>query len=224
LGYRRIDTAGARAVAPEDAATVLPSGVSKPRMTDLYSLSDRELTEAVLGGVPGAFERVVREHQTLCWHIAFKLTRDREEAYDLCQDIFLRVHLYLHQYRHDSALKTWIGRVAYTCALRHMERRRMPLEVEVAGEAGDAGIDAAVAEDDVHEQTSRAQIGSILHAHMRRLPPVQGLLLTLYHLDGLSIAEIASMTGMSDGNIKSHLSRGRARLRDSLATTLGARQ
>ena len=73
--------------------------------------SDRALVAAVLAAEPGAFERLVREHQTLCWHIVLRLVRDPEDARDLCQEAFLRVHRHLHQYRFDCALKTWIGRV-----------------------------------------------------------------------------------------------------------------
>jgi RNA polymerase sigma-70 factor (ECF subfamily) len=56
---------------------------------------------------------------------------------------------------------------------------------------------------------------------MNELPPIQSLLITLYHLDELSIPEIATMTGLPSGTIKSYLARGRARLRDALASTLG---
>lgn len=190
---------------------------------DHSPLSDRQLVRAVLDEVPGAFERLVREHQPLCWHIAYKLTRDREDARDLCQEIFLKVHRHLRQYRSESALGTWIGRIAYHCALRHMERRRLPIDCELPADDEAAGIEAMASAEDVHERASQAQIDAIVHAHIKRLPPVQGLLLTLYHLDGFGISDIAAMTGMPDNTIKSHLARGRARLRDGLAITLGVR-
>ncbi|NOT87132.1 MAG: sigma-70 family RNA polymerase sigma factor [Lysobacter sp.] len=186
-------------------------------------MSDRALVDAVLAGTRGAFERLVREHQTVCWHIVLKLVRHPEDARDLCQDVFLRVHRCLHQYRYDSSLKTWIGRIAYTCALRHLERRRMALERELAGDDGADAIDAIDSGEDVHAQASQAQIDAIVQMQMRRLPPIQGLLLTLYHLDELTIPEITAMTGLPSGTVKSHLARARARLRDALAITLGER-
>jgi len=60
---------------------------------------DRALVTAVLGGEPGAFERLVREYQGLCWHIVQRMVRHPEDARDLCQDAFLRVPQCLHQYR-----------------------------------------------------------------------------------------------------------------------------
>src|SRR3569832_1840634 len=88
---------------------------------------DREMVEAVLARRPRAFEKLVRQFQGLCWHIVQRMVRDPDDAHELCQDTFMRVHRYLHQYRFDSALKSWIGRVAYTVALRHLEKKRIPL-------------------------------------------------------------------------------------------------
>lgn len=183
--------------------------------------ADRELVEATLAGRPGAFERLVRTHQTLCWHIVLKLVRDPEDARDLCQEVFLRVHRSLHQYRFDSALATWIGRIAYTRALRYLETRRIPLERELGGEDGEAALERIAASDDPQGAAAQTQAETLLQAKMQTLPPIQSLLITLYHLDELSIPEISAMTGLPSGTIKSYLARGRARLRDALTPTLG---
>jgi RNA polymerase sigma factor (sigma-70 family) len=96
-------------------------------MDDIRSSPDRDLVDAVLANRPGAFERLIREYQGLCWHIIQRMVRNPEDARELCQDTFLRVHQCLHQYRYESALKSWIGRVAYTIALRHLQHKRIPL-------------------------------------------------------------------------------------------------
>jgi RNA polymerase sigma factor (sigma-70 family) len=206
------------------AATVSPYDVSIDAMTDSeHKYSDRALVDAVLAGTPGAFEHLVRDHQALCWHIVLKLVRDPEDARDLCQDTFLRVHRHLHQYRFDSALKTWVGRVAYSVALRHLERRRIPLDAVPDEDGAVRALDAVASSEDVQSQVGQAQIDAIVRRHMGRLPPIQSLLLTLYHLDEFTIPEISATTGLPPGTIKSHLARARARLRDTLAMTLGER-
>src|SRR5690348_17734917 len=96
---------------------------------------DRDLVDAVLRGAPGAFERLVRDYQGLCWHIVQRMVRHPEDARELCQEAFLRVHQCLHQYRHDAPLKAWIGQVAYSVAKRHLERKRIPV-AEDADEEG----------------------------------------------------------------------------------------
>jgi RNA polymerase sigma factor (sigma-70 family) len=186
-------------------------------------ITDRELVEETLTGRPGAFERLVRTHQALCWHIVLKLVRNPEDARDLCQDVFLRVHRSLNQYRFDSSLATWIGRIAYRRALRHLESRRIPLDREFGGEEGEAALERIEGGEDPGVEAEGRQIDALVQLQMRRLPPIQSLLLTLYHLDEMTIPEISAMTGLPPGTIKSYLARGRARLRDALAITLGER-
>ncbi|MFI4959478.1 MAG: RNA polymerase sigma factor [Lysobacterales bacterium] len=182
--------------------------------------ADRELADAVLAKRPGAFERLVREYQGLCWHIIQRMVRNPEDARELCQDTFLRVHQCLHQYRGESALKSWIGRVAWTIALRHLQHKRIPLvdnadagEGSLLDNLGDGfDLEAACAD----EETMRH-----LHAAIESLPPLQRTLLTLYYLEETSIPEIARITGLASGTIKSHLFRSRLRLRGTLETRTG---
>jgi RNA polymerase sigma factor (sigma-70 family) len=184
--------------------------------------TDRELVEAVLANQPGAFERLVREYQGLCWHILQRLVRQPEDARDLCQETFLRVHQQLHQYRFDSALKSWIGRVAYSIGLRHLERARIALIEPGASE--DEGTDLLDSIDDgfdLEAAFADAELVRHLHAAIESLPPLQRLLLTLYHLDELSIPEISQITQLAGGTIKSHLFRTRLQLRHVLDSKLG---
>ena len=182
--------------------------------------ADRALVEAVLAGAPGAFERLVREYQGLCWHVIDRMVRQPEDTRELCQEAFLRVHQALHQYRGDSALKSWIAQVAYSVAKRHLEKKRIP----IADAGDDDGL--ALAErvgDGFDLETATADDDAVAHLHaaIERLPPLQRTLLTLYHLDEMTIAEIATVTGLAEGTIKSHLFRTRKQLRERLEAPLG---
>ena len=75
---------------------------------------DAQLVTAVLARAPGAFERLVARHQALVWHLVYRMVQHPEDARELCQDVFFRVHERLGQFRAESSLATWIGRVAYT--------------------------------------------------------------------------------------------------------------
>ena len=184
--------------------------------------ADRALADAVLAGVPGAFERLVRDYQGLCWHVIDRMVRHPEDTRELCQEAFLRIHQALHQYRGDSALKSWIAQVAYSVAKRHLEKKRIPLAepvfdgdgaslVEQVGDGFD--LEATVAEEDAVAH---------LHAAIETLPPLQRTLLSLYHMEELSIADISRATGLAEGTIKSHLFRSRRQLRVLLEPHMGA--
>lgn len=181
---------------------------------------DRVLVDAVLARRAGAFERLVAEHQGLCWHIIQRLVRHPEDTRELCQDAFLRVYQYLHQFRYESSLKSWIGRVAYAVALRHLEKKQVPL----VDTARDEECDPLMQEGDgfdLESAWSDAELRGHLHAAIDALPPLPRMLLTLYHLDELAIPEIAQISGLPPGTIKSHLFRSRLRLREVLQTRLG---
>lgn len=181
--------------------------------------SGSHLVDAVLSGRPGAFERLVREYQGLCWHIILRLVRNPEEARELCQETFLRVHRCLRQYRHESSLKSWIGRVAYSIALRHLERKRIPL----AGADDDGYALLENVSDDFDLEGACVDEETVRHLHeaIEALPPLQRMLLTLYHLEEVPIPEIARITGLAGGTIKSHLFRSRLRLRNALEARSG---
>lgn len=182
---------------------------------------ERALVAAVLAGAPGAFERLVREYQGLCWHVVQRMVRHPEDTRELCQEAFLRVHRYLHQYRFDAALKSWIAQVAYSVAKRHLERRRIPL-AEAPGEGGLSLAESVGDGFDLESATVDADSHRHLHAAIEALPPLQRTLLTLYHFEELPIPEIARITGLAEGTIKSHLFRSRRQLRAVLEPRLGA--
>lgn len=183
--------------------------------------ADRALVEAVLANRAGAFEQLVRDYQGLCWHIIQRMVRHPEDTRELCQEAFLRVHRYLHQYRFDSPLKSWIGQVAYSVAKRHLERKRIALVDPVGDEDGLSLLDNIGDGGDLQQEHVQADDERELHAAIERLPPLQRTLLTLYHLEELPIGEIASITGLAEGTIKSHLFRSRKTLRDLLTPRIG---
>jgi RNA polymerase sigma factor (sigma-70 family) len=171
---------------------------------------------AVLDRQAGAFEALVRDYQKLCWHIVFRMVRDPDDARDLCQEAFLRVHRQLHQFRFECPLNSWIGRIAYSIALRHLERRRAAPVTHLDDE--DPGVLDTLADEsfDLEADASDQQIAQRLREGVDALPAVPRTVVTLFHLEELSVAEIATITGMSEGTIKSHLFRARLTLRDWL--------
>jgi RNA polymerase sigma-70 factor (ECF subfamily) len=182
---------------------------------------DRALVEAVLADAPGAFARLVRQYQGLCWHIVQRMVRQPDDTAELCQEVFLKVHRTLHQFRHESPLRAWIGRVAYHVALRHLERKRIDIVDLGDDDDGMAFLENLGDGADMEARITQDQADTLLHAAIDTLPPVQRTVLTLYHLDELSIAEIAQVTGMATGTIKSHLFRARLRLRGELEPSMG---
>lgn len=175
---------------------------------------DRQLVAAALTQAPGAFTTLVERHQKLVWHLVYRMVPDTEHTRDLCQEVFLRVHRQLHQFRFDSTLATWIGSIAFSVASRHLRRRQLALDDE-------ANLDAIVLERDggvfdLAEAYADAELLQRMHAAIELLPPLQRVAISLHYLEGQGIGEISEITGMPEGTIKSLLFRARLKLRQQL--------
>jgi RNA polymerase sigma-70 factor (ECF subfamily) len=137
-----------------------------------------------------------------------------EDARDLCQEIFLRVHGTLGQFRFQSALSTWIGRVAFSVASNALQRKKIQLvepgltdEDPLSTIAGDGFPDMDLQRD---------QLRTSVLAAVDELSPLERTLITMYHLDELSIEEIANVVDAPQGTVKNYLFRARRRLREKL--------
>lgn len=181
------------------------------------SSEDEKIVAAVLARTPGAFEQLVERHQSLVWHLVHRMLQQPEDTRESCQEVFLRVFQRLHQFRYESTLATWIGRIAFNVASRHLRRKRLPIvELEEDDEHPEAPIERIGDGVDLQQHCERDDLLAHLARVLERLPPLQRTLVTLYHLDELPIADIAAITGLPEGTIKSHLFRARLKLREQL--------
>jgi RNA polymerase sigma-70 factor (ECF subfamily) len=181
---------------------------------------DRSLVNAVLAGDGRAFERLVRTHQRMVEHIVGRVLRDRDAVPDVCQEVFLAVHRHLPRFEFGARLSTWIGRIAFNAAYSH-QRRADPALLE--GSFGDAETDDGSFLDSLpsadagpHEASDADEVEARVRAAVERLPPPWRVAVTLYHLDGLAIEEVAEVMGLPDNTVKSHLFRARKALKDHL--------
>lgn len=177
---------------------------------------DLALAQRALAGNAPAFAQIVKAHQRLVWHMAWRMLQHRQEAEDCCQEVFLRVHQNLSQFRGDSALGTWIGRVAFSVALRMAQKRKLRLDLPSAYDPEPAFKHIGSGED-VQQAHAESEQLQALYAAIEQLPSLPRTVLSLHYRDGLQISEIAAMLDCPQGTVKSHLNRGRNRLKSALA-------
>lgn len=181
---------------------------------------DRSLVSAVLEGDGRAFERLVRTHQRMVEHIVGRVLRDRDAVPDVCQEVFLAVHRHLPRFEFGSRLSTWIGRIAFNAAYTHQRRSDPALLESGFGEGGDdeAGFLDSLPSGEAgpHQRADDGEVEFRVRAAVERLPAPWRVAITLYHLDGLAIEEVAEVMGLPDNTVKSHLFRARKALKDHL--------
>jgi RNA polymerase sigma-70 factor (ECF subfamily) len=166
-----------------------------------------------------ACSELVAEHQRMVFTLSLNLLRDRDEALDLSQEVFLRVFRTLSSFRGQSALRTWIYRIVINQARnrqRWWRRRHRANQVSLdehlqqCGELESSGTvlpDRALASKETAEKIWRA---------LDTLPFDQRTALILREIDGLRYEEIAFSLGVAVGTVKSRLTRARQSLRAEL--------
>jgi len=164
-------------------------------------------------GDPDAFDRLVSRHQRAVGRLMWRFTRDAGEHEELVQDVFVTAFGALASWRGSGSFGSWLRTIAVRCGYafwrsRRRDRERLEFSAEVAelvdAEGGEVGAEQAVA------------AAELVHRLLGRLSERDRLVVTLLHLEGHSVAEVASLTGWSQSMVKVQAWRARGRLKKLL--------
>jgi len=188
---------------------------------------DRILVNKVLSGNTDAFAIIIKNTEGLVAQVVYKMIPNNEDRKDIAQDVYLKAFHQLQQFRFQSKLSTWIARIAYNTCLNYLEKKRLffPPYAPAAGEDAEDPLEVLSNQqlDNLTSETeklfSQKELAAILQAAIEQLPPLYRLLIILFHNQELSYIEIAQITQLPGGTIKSYLSRARKTLRDNLLLT-----
>lgn len=182
----------------------------EPGSTDLVDAPDAVLAAAFKAGHEAAFDVIVTRHQRHVYQICYRFTGNHEDAADLAQDVFVRAYRGLKKFKGDSALGTWLYRVAVNTSLNKVSVKRPAMEsidaaprLETRGEHPDAAL-------------MRQEDATRVRQAIRRLPPRQRATLVLRMYRELPHDEIASILGSSVGAVKANFFHALANLRKLL--------
>ena len=173
---------------------------------------DAALIERARGGDLDAFNQLVSAYQDQLFGLVVRMVPDRDQAADVVQEAFFSAYRNLNAYR-GGAVKSWLARIAVNSAMDlQRARRRRPVQPypELEDEAWQppAGPEADPERRALTHERSRA-----LNDALGRIADDQRAAIVLYDVEGYDYAEIAQMTGVSLGTVKSRIHRGRLALR-----------
>lgn len=179
---------------------------------------DADLVERCRYGDAEAFAELYARYGGLVFNLALRHLGDREEAADLTQEVFLRVHRHLRGFRGQSSLKTWIYRIALN-RCRSWRARYRPLEQGLAEEGTPPAEAAPVLVETrrgPEERAAAAEASAHLLRRLRELPRPFREAVYLRDLEELGYEEIAQVLRVPIGTVRSRIARGRERLRRTL--------
>lgn len=189
-------------------------------MKGVCGVTEQELAARARAGDQQAFEQLVLDNQNRIYSLAVRLTGDREEAFDLAQEAFVKAWQGLPSFQGGSSFATWIYRLATNVCIDYLrkQKRRRQVEAEVSLDDEEAGwTEPADWSQNPHRQLERAERGRALARGLEALPEQQRQILVLRELSGLSYQEIAQKLELDMGTVKSRIARARMALRKILA-------
>lgn len=176
----------------------------------------------VRNDVVGAFETLVERYQNRLVGILFHLVSNREEAEDLCQEVFLRIYKARKGYRPRAKFSTWLFTIANNLAVNHLRRKGRAASVPIGGSGTDSNAVASVAqhlasrEGTPSAEMRHAELADVVREALAVLNEDQKLAVLLNKFEEMSYAEIADVMGRSPAAVKSLLARARNQLREQL--------
>jgi RNA polymerase sigma-70 factor (ECF subfamily) len=184
------------------AAEALPlSGTQDGRV-----VAAGQLIQQATGGDLEAFEEVVRRMQRRVYGFAYQHLRDLDEAYDLTQEIFVKLYRNLARYDADRPFEPWFWKLAANTTINY-RRKRVPTPTDQSVDQGAGGTES---------MGGPAHDPALIDA-LAQLDPAYRLPVLLHYYADLPLVQVALSLNLSVPAIKSRLHRARALLRNSLA-------
>jgi RNA polymerase sigma-70 factor (ECF subfamily) len=194
----------------------------------------RELPVPTPGANPGPREEqaiglvdMIRPSQERVFRLALRITRNAEDAEDVRQETFLKVHRKLNQFEGRSRFTTWISRIAINEALMCLRKRRTAFfrsleEGPRSPDEGPAAEDLPSPMEDPETAYSRRELRDALTSAVALMRPANRAVFLLRELDQRSTAETARALGISSSAVKARMRRARNELRATLRKSLAA--
>lgn len=185
---------------------------------------EKILLARIRDGDDASFETLVNAHAARLIGAAWRMVGSREDAEDLVQETFIRLHKNIAQFRGDSSLSTWLYRILSRLAIDHLRRQKLKRtfffqrnteqDQDPLDQAADPGPNPA-------EICLTGEVGRRLIKAMEKLSSRQRMVFVLRHHEGLPLKEIANVLELEVGTVKTHLYRAVHCLREELRDLQG---
>lgn len=190
--------------------------------------SDQTLVEAARGGDRRAFRALYQRYQRKVFAVAYGFLRNQEDALDIVQEAFIKVHRYLGKFEGQSSFYTWLYRIVANLCIDHLRRSKRKRDVEFDdGLRHDAETDVSGAEflpysklGDPEKALQSTEITEAFEASLKELSDNHAAVIVMRERLGMSYAEMAKAMGCSKGTIMSRLFHARRNMQRLLRERL----
>lgn len=182
-------------------------------MKRMERAEEQRVIELAAAGDREAAARLIREHQTSLYAYILRLSGRPDVAEDVVQDAFVRVLTNLHRFDPRYRFSTWLFTIAKRLHVNACQKLKPVYDTDTVGAQGG---DFSEPIRPAMEIEARDAARDALDRALLELSPEQREIVVLFYQHDWPIAQIAEYMGMPEGTIKSHLHRGRAKMRRAL--------
>jgi RNA polymerase sigma-70 factor, ECF subfamily len=194
---------------------------NKDRKTE----KDFILIKAFLAGDNIAFDKLILNYQNRVFNTCYRILGNYEDANDSAQDVFISVFRSLKKFRFRSSFSTWIYRIAINTCRNKLRsagyRRRMKtVRIDAPGNCKEESLSMEIGDDrrTPEKELTRKEKAIFIQNAIDSLPDLQKTVVVLRDIEGLTYEEIASITELNLGTVKSKIARARQKLRAYLSS------
>ena len=158
------------------------------------------------------FNLLVREYQKrVYWHVR-KMVIDHDDADDLTQEVFIKIHRYIHNFREDSSLFTWIYRIATNECLSFLKKKKLRFMLPIGDVEGELS-----AKLETTPGLSADEIQLKLQKALLKLPDKQRMVFNMKYFEDMPYEQISEITGTSVGALKASYHHAVKKIEDFLS-------
>ncbi len=170
---------------------------------------DQCYIDKTINGDTRAFGVLVDRYKYMVFTLAMKIVKNKEEAEEVSQDVFIKVYQVLNTFKGGSKFSTWIYRITYNRSLDYLKKRGRSLQTSSLDDSVDYLL--KVTESVLDDLEADERKNTIKEA-MKELASGDGVVLTLYYFEELSLKEISKIMDITVDAVKVRLFRSRKRL------------
>jgi RNA polymerase sigma-70 factor (ECF subfamily) len=195
--------------------------------TDLQELRDEELMEVLVAGNKAAFDILVQRHKARLYSYLLRLLRDPSDAEEVAQETLVRAYVHADKYRNIAKFSTWLYTIATNLVRNRIRKSRsaprmFSISLSRGDEDGDERdpIDLPDDSDLPDRQLEKSELHDLVSQGIERIPSKYREAFVLREVNHFTYEEIAAITGLKLGTVRSRINRGRGHFRDIMEPLL----
>ncbi len=182
---------------------------------------EKKLIEKAISGDHQAFESLILKYEKKIYAIGFKVFKNEQDAYDVAQEICIKVYHKLNQFQFDSAFSTWLYRLATNTAIDEYRKMKRRMNHEMSSDKSihddeDIKMEIKDSSDTPEQSVLRQEEVNLVWQALNELKEDQKDIIVMKDIEGKSYDEIAEELDIGLGTVKSRLARARKALKNVL--------